>query len=462
MADVSRDRTSAVRKHETGVAPVRAPRRAVPRVGVILAAGRSSRLHGVTGGGSKALVRLGGLTLIERAVRTLLTAGVDRVIVVVGYQAGTIAAVVGRFNPEQVSTVFADNWEDGNGASLAAVSKSVEGEDVFALMTTDHVFGDDALVSLLHTGEPAVLVDPGPDQAAWAEGTRVRIRGEVALRFGKKLTNPAIDCGAFVLPAEVFKCQRLAAAKGDHTLAGALTRLARIVPLRAVSIPARSWWFDVDTPEDLGRARVLLRRYLTKRTDGIVSRYLNRPISSRLSMFFAPLRVSPNLLSLIAFFAAIAGAWLYAGGGVLLAAILIQTGSILDGVDGEVARLTVKTSPRGALLDGVLDRIADAAIMAALGLAALQTADSPSVALLLTVAASTGALLSMASKDRIRAVGLEAPNPLPTDLISGRDMRLLVAAVCIFVGAPVVALGVIAGISFLALAARMIFVRDAR
>ena len=44
----------------------------LPRVGVVLAAGRSERISALTGGGSKALLRLGGLTLVERAVKTLL------------------------------------------------------------------------------------------------------------------------------------------------------------------------------------------------------------------------------------------------------------------------------------------------------------------------------------------------------------------------------------------------------
>ncbi len=42
---------------------------APPRVGVVLAAGRSERIRSVTGGGSKALLRLGGLSLVERAVK---------------------------------------------------------------------------------------------------------------------------------------------------------------------------------------------------------------------------------------------------------------------------------------------------------------------------------------------------------------------------------------------------------
>jgi CTP:molybdopterin cytidylyltransferase MocA len=77
----------------------------LPRVGVVLAAGRSERLEPVTGGGSKALFRLGGLSLVERAVRTLLTRGLERVLVVVGHDAGPVAAVVGRLGRGRVRAV---------------------------------------------------------------------------------------------------------------------------------------------------------------------------------------------------------------------------------------------------------------------------------------------------------------------------------------------------------------------
>ena len=102
---------------ETAAEP---PATAPPRVAVVLAAGRSERLAGVTGGGSKALARVGGLALVKRAVRTLLAAGLERVVVVVGYQAGPVAAVVNRLAPGRVQAVFAESWELGNGASLAA------------------------------------------------------------------------------------------------------------------------------------------------------------------------------------------------------------------------------------------------------------------------------------------------------------------------------------------------------
>lgn len=70
-----------------------------PWVAVVLAAGRSERLGDVTGGGSKALIRVGGLSLVDRAVRNLLAARIERVLVIVGYQAGVVATVVNRIAP---------------------------------------------------------------------------------------------------------------------------------------------------------------------------------------------------------------------------------------------------------------------------------------------------------------------------------------------------------------------------
>jgi choline kinase len=198
-----------------------------PRVGVVLAAGRSERLVGVTRGGSKALVRVGGRSLVERAVRGLLAEGIRRVVVVVGYQAGPVAAVVDGLAPGRVQAALAEDWELGNGASLAAAEPHLAGEDLLMLVTTDHIFGPGALAALTRTGGAGVLVDHAPDAEAWAEGTRVLLHEERAVAFSKELDHPSIDCGAFLLPLAIFDAQRRAASRGDAALAGAVTELAR-------------------------------------------------------------------------------------------------------------------------------------------------------------------------------------------------------------------------------------------
>jgi choline kinase/phosphatidylglycerophosphate synthase len=435
------------------------PGPALPRTAVVLAAGRSERLRNVTGGGSKALVRLGGLTLIERVIRDLLSYGIERVVVVVGYQAGAVGAVAARAAPGRVHLVYAEGWEAGNGASLAAAREAVEGEALFALVTTDHVFSEGALLGLLSAAAPAALLDLSPGPAAWEEGTKVLVRRGRALAFGKGIGAPGIDCGAFLLPPEVFAFQAQAQAEGDGSLAGALTRLARARKVRVVPLPRGAWWQDIDTPEDLRRARRLLRRSLVREADGPVSRHLNRPISTRLSMALAPLRPPPDLVSVVALVAALVAAWFLARGAGVAGGLLVHVASVLDGVDGEVARLQLRHGPRGALLDGILDRVADAAVLAGLGLWALSEADSEAV-VLLVAGATTGSMLSMASKDRIAALGLPRPRERVLGLLlGGRDGRLFLVSVGAVLGRPVLALAAVGVASSLSVVVRVGLVR---
>ena len=430
-----------------------------PRVAVVLAAGRSERLAEVTGGGSKALVRLGGLSLVERAVRTLLAMAIERVIVVVGYQAGPVAAVVNRIAPDRARAVFAERWELGNGASLAAAEPYVAEEHGFLLVTTDHVFSDGALEPLLEVGHPAVLVDHAPDPDAWAEGTRVSLHEERAVAFSKDLGDPSIDCGAFLLPLSAFDAQRNVQARGDATLAGAVTEFARSQPLEAVPLPPKAWWQDVDTPEDLRAIATRLRRSLTKDADGPVSRYVNRPISTRASMALAHLPIHPDVVSVVAFLFALAGAWTLAVGAGVAGGLLVLAASILDGVDGEIARLRIRSSAAGALLDGVLDRVGDAVVIGGLALWALEKAGDPNVVVLLAVAATAGAMLSMATKDRIAALAIPpAPERWIGFFLGGRDARLLFVTVFALMGRPLAAITVLAVTSAVSLAARLLIV----
>jgi CDP-L-myo-inositol myo-inositolphosphotransferase len=87
---------------------------------------------------------------------------------------------------------------------------------------------------------------------------------------------------------------------------------------------------------------VALRRWLGKDADGPVSRWLNRPLSTRLLMILAPLRPAPDLVSLVAFALGLAGAALLAAGQGLAGGLLVHTSSVADGVDGEVARLQLR------------------------------------------------------------------------------------------------------------------------
>lgn len=96
-----------------------------------------------------------------------------------------------------------------------------------------------------------------------------------------------------------------------------------------------------------------------KAGDGIVSRWLNRPISQRITWLVLLL---PGLRPLhVTLFNALLGVPMLlcllsaTPTGLLLGAILYQAASILDGVDGEMARATWRTSAEGAALDSLID-----------------------------------------------------------------------------------------------------------
>ncbi|RLF28996.1 MAG: CDP-alcohol phosphatidyltransferase family protein, partial [Thermoplasmata archaeon] len=103
---------------------------------------------------------------------------------------------------------------------------------------------------------------------------------------------------------------------------------------------------------------------VAKPTDGPISRYINRklsyPISSLIVRKGVP--ISPNAMSVIALGSAVLAAltlqlW------PLMGSVLVQVSSILDGMDGEIARLRGIESKKGAFLDSMLDRLADISIL---------------------------------------------------------------------------------------------------
>jgi phosphatidylglycerophosphate synthase len=157
----------------------------------------------------------------------------------------------------------------------------------------------------------------------------------------------------------------------------------------------------------------------------------------------------------------VAGA-LFASGQGLAGALVAHATSVLDGVDGELARLQLRSSPRGALLDAFLDRIADVAIVAGLGLWSLTQGLNPSITLGLTVAAVAGSLLSMATKDRITALKLPRPPERRLRfLLGGRDGRLLLITVLTLVGQPALALAAVTVTSLVSAGLRVVLVRRA-
>jgi len=92
-----------------------------------------------------------------------------------------------------------------------------------------------------------------------------------------------------------------------------------------------------------------------------------RPLAHPLVLLLARLRVPPPLVVVAAGAAGIAGAAELARGSFLAAALLVQLKTLLDNADGQLARLTGRTSAFGRYLDSEVDLLVNAALYAALG-----------------------------------------------------------------------------------------------
>jgi CDP-L-myo-inositol myo-inositolphosphotransferase len=107
-----------------------------------------------------------------------------------------------------------------------------------------------------------------------------------------------------------------------------------------------------------------------KPSDGIVSRHINRPVSRLISrMWLRVPGVKPVHATIVAAILGLAMALcLCAGGeaGLVIGAVLFQLASIVDGVDGEIARATYRSSRRGAMLDSITDAATNLSFFAGL------------------------------------------------------------------------------------------------
>lgn len=246
------------------------PARSLPvRRAVVLAAGVGRRLRGAADGLPKPLVPVGGRPLILPTLEALAAAGFPEAFVVVGHRAELVEGTLARAAPLPLR--FGQNplyWEPA-GRSLAA-ARAYCGEEPFLLAVADHLLSAELVAALCEgaAGAPpdaaVVAADFHPRPARYtAEATKLQVaptppgtRLPPVTAIGKELSPAdALDAGAFVCPPAVWSLlEALGPACELSALFGAMAREGRLF---AADVSG-SFWYDVDTAEDLRAAEALL------------------------------------------------------------------------------------------------------------------------------------------------------------------------------------------------------------
>ena len=129
--------------------------------------------------------------------------------------------------------------------------------------------------------------------------------------------------------------------------------------------------FDVSTREGCRRAANTILERTGKPSDGWVARHWNRPISRRISGWLLSIGFTPWHASMMTLIVGVLAALLAVRPGyaaLVGTGLLFQLASVLDGVDGEMARATLTESEAGARLDTLVDHITYVACFLGVGI----------------------------------------------------------------------------------------------
>ncbi|MGH3193246.1 MAG: NTP transferase domain-containing protein, partial [Streptosporangiaceae bacterium] len=139
---------------------------------VILTAGRGRRMEPLTKTCHKALLEIGGKTILGRALDSLVKAGVAPITVVTGYRGDDIRHFIStRYPGLPVRYVHNQSYETTNNiVSLALALESLTYEEDVILIECDLLFEPHLITDLIgHPGKNVALVDH------YRTGTGVRL-----------------------------------------------------------------------------------------------------------------------------------------------------------------------------------------------------------------------------------------------------------------------------------------------
>jgi archaetidylinositol phosphate synthase len=173
-----------------------------------------------------------------------------------------------------------------------------------------------------------------------------------------------------------------------------------------------------------------------------------QPALEKIGKAFASTGLSPNFWTFIGLVFAIASALVYGLGiefGLIIGGILLLVSGFFDMVDGQVARVTSKTSRKGSYLDSMFDKIAEVAIFLGLLIGGYAEPYLVMLAITLSLLVSYARAKSDALNINLQGIG-----------IGERAERLLIIAIIGIIGYMEPAVMIVVVIAGITLVQRMI------
>jgi CDP-diacylglycerol--glycerol-3-phosphate 3-phosphatidyltransferase len=184
-----------------------------------------------------------------------------------------------------------------------------------------------------------------------------------------------------------------------------------------------------------------LRRNLAYRITGPVVRILSKS------------GITPNTLTFINLAVNLIAAYFIATGHFLLGGVLVLVAGLVDLLDGALARLTEQATRFGAILDSVVDRISEAAILCGLLIWYIPQEEA-GLGIVLIFVVLIGSFLVSYIRARAEGLGWQCQVGLFT-----RAERVIVLAIGLLVNQIFIALCVLAVFVFITIVQRLVYLR---
>ena len=142
--------------------------------GLMLAAGMGKRLGKYTQGNTKCMLEVAGETLIERAVNALKSAGIHRLIMVVGYKSENLKNFIKqKIKDMEIIFIDNDNYDKSNNIYSLYLAKDWLEKDDTIMLESDLIFEDRMIQELVANKNKDVALVAKYEQ--WMDGTVVTI-----------------------------------------------------------------------------------------------------------------------------------------------------------------------------------------------------------------------------------------------------------------------------------------------
>ena len=225
---------------------------------LILAAGNGTRIKSISDGLPKPLVPFQGKPILEHVIDRARQAGIDHVVIVVGYRSDLIRRwLEGRSLGVSITLVENPDYHKPNGISALKARRQIH--ESFLLLMADHIFEPETARVLLKQPlgpeEVILAVDPNIGRIFDIDdATKVLRTGDRIVDIGKEIAHyDALDTGMFLCSPAIFDQLDAAIKSGNCSLSDGMRQLIAAGRLRALEI-GNGQWQDLDTPQALAHA----------------------------------------------------------------------------------------------------------------------------------------------------------------------------------------------------------------